>query len=240
MRLTLDPLPDVVPITPKSATTPRSTCAWRISVPDQSCSCHDPTQPSRPCPWPLISGGGTTLRNLLEKVQAGQLDIDMRLVISSNPEGGRAAVLPRCCHTGDCRAATGFGHPRSLFRSHLQSLPHRGRRTGRHGRISEVRAHPERLRNRVMNIHPGLIPAFCGKGFYGPHVHEGVLEYGAKVSGCTVHFANNQYDHGPIILQHACRCRTTTTGPSWLPACSKPNVMRIPKRCSGLPKDACT
>ena len=52
-----------------------------------------------------------------------------------------------------------------------------------------------------MNIHPSLIPAFCGKGFYGHHVHEAVLAYGAKVSGCTVHFADNEYDHGPIILQ---------------------------------------
>ena len=48
-----------------------------------------------------------------------------------------------------------------------------------------------------------LIPAFCGKGFYGHHVHEAVLEYGAKLSGCTVHFADNQYDHGPVILQKA-------------------------------------
>ena len=52
-----------------------------------------------------------------------------------------------------------------------------------------------------MNIHPSLIPAFCGKGFYGHHVHEAVISYGAKVSGCTVHFVDNQYDHGPIILQ---------------------------------------
>jgi phosphoribosylglycinamide formyltransferase 1 len=48
-----------------------------------------------------------------------------------------------------------------------------------------------------------LIPAFCGKGFYGHHVHEAVLEYGAKTSGCTVHFVDNEYDHGPVILQRA-------------------------------------
>jgi folate-dependent phosphoribosylglycinamide formyltransferase PurN len=54
-----------------------------------------------------------------------------------------------------------------------------------------------------MNIHPSLIPAFCGRGFYGHHVHEAVLAYGVKITGCTVHFADNQYDHGPIILQRA-------------------------------------
>jgi folate-dependent phosphoribosylglycinamide formyltransferase PurN len=52
-----------------------------------------------------------------------------------------------------------------------------------------------------MNIHPALIPAFCGKGYYGPRVHQAVLEYGAKVSGCTVHFVDQRYDHGPVILQ---------------------------------------
>src|SRR5262249_9248938 len=60
---------------------------------------------------------------------------------------------------------------------------------------------PDDFRGRVVNIHPSLIPAFCGQGYYGHHVHEAVLAYGAKVSGCTVHFAANQYDHGPITLQ---------------------------------------
>ncbi|MBC7351484.1 MAG: phosphoribosylglycinamide formyltransferase, partial [Thermogutta sp.] len=55
--------------------------------------------------------------------------------------------------------------------------------------------------NRVVNIHPALIPAFCGQGFYGLRVHQAVLDYGAKITGCTVHFADNLYDHGPIILQ---------------------------------------
>jgi folate-dependent phosphoribosylglycinamide formyltransferase PurN len=62
---------------------------------------------------------------------------------------------------------------------------------------------PEDFLGRVMNIHPALIPAFCGQGYYGHHVHEAVLAYGAKITGCTVHFADNEYDHGPIILQRA-------------------------------------
>ena len=60
---------------------------------------------------------------------------------------------------------------------------------------------PDDFRGRVMNIHPALIPAFCGKGFYGHRVHEAVLASGVKFSGCTVHFADNEYDHGPIISQ---------------------------------------
>ena len=62
---------------------------------------------------------------------------------------------------------------------------------------------PDDFAGRVMNIHPALIPAFCGKGMYGEKVHAAVLERGCKVSGCTVHFADNEYDHGPIILQRA-------------------------------------
>src|SRR4029079_16410967 len=61
---------------------------------------------------------------------------------------------------------------------------------------------PPDFANRVANIHPALIPACCGPGMYGLRVHEAVLESGTRISGCTVHFVDNQYDHGPIILQH--------------------------------------
>jgi phosphoribosylglycinamide formyltransferase-1 len=62
---------------------------------------------------------------------------------------------------------------------------------------------PADFEHRVLNIHPSLIPAFCGAGFYGRRVHEAVLAYGAKISGCTVHFVDQQYDHGPIVLQRS-------------------------------------
>lgn len=60
---------------------------------------------------------------------------------------------------------------------------------------------------RVVNIHPALLPAFGGRGMYGRHVHEAVLAYGAKVSGCTIHFVDDEYDHGPVILQRTCDVR---------------------------------
>jgi formyltetrahydrofolate-dependent phosphoribosylglycinamide formyltransferase len=62
---------------------------------------------------------------------------------------------------------------------------------------------PNRYLNRVLNIHPALVPAFCGQGFYGARVHQAVLDFGAKITGVTVHFADNEYDHGPIVLQRA-------------------------------------
>ena len=60
---------------------------------------------------------------------------------------------------------------------------------------------PPDFMGRVMNIHPALLPAFGGKGYHGLHVHRAALETGVKVTGCTVHFADNEYDHGPIIAQ---------------------------------------
>jgi phosphoribosylglycinamide formyltransferase-1 len=63
---------------------------------------------------------------------------------------------------------------------------------------------PSDFEKRVINIHPSLIPSFCGKGMYGLRVHQAAVDFGVKVSGCTVHFVDNQYDHGPIVLQRAC------------------------------------
>ena len=60
---------------------------------------------------------------------------------------------------------------------------------------------PDDFAGRVLNIHPSLIPAFCGKGYHGRAVHEAVLAAGVKITGCTVHFADNEYDRGPIVLQ---------------------------------------
>ncbi|MDR2390065.1 MAG: hypothetical protein LBE84_00070, partial [Planctomycetota bacterium] len=63
---------------------------------------------------------------------------------------------------------------------------------------------PDSLQGRVLNIHPALIPMFCGQGMYGPRIHEAVIRSGVRVTGCTVHFADHLYDHGPIILQRCC------------------------------------
>ena len=65
--------------------------------------------------------------------------------------------------------------------------------------------------NRIINIHPSLIPSFCGKGYYGLNVHRAALEYGVKISGLTVHFVDEQYDSGAIILQRAVEVREDDT-----------------------------
>jgi len=149
----------------------------------------------------LISGGGTTLLNLIRMVGCGELDVDIRLVVSSNPAAGglehaRAAEIPT-------RIVERQTHESSeLFRDAIFD-PCRAanvRLVVMGGFLKHVLI-PKDFSGRVINIHPSLIPDFCGKGFYGRRVHQAVVDAGVKVSGCTVHFVDDQFDHGPIILR---------------------------------------
>ncbi|MEX0675795.1 MAG: phosphoribosylglycinamide formyltransferase [Pirellulales bacterium] len=149
----------------------------------------------------LISSGGTTLKNLLEKIAAGRLDVEIALVISSNSKA-RGLEIARSAGIAS-RVITPKSHPTSD--AYSEAIFAACREAGAQfvvmaGFLSYVPIPPD-FENRVLNIHPALIPAFCGKGFFGRRVHQAVLEYGAKVSGCTIHFVDNQYDHGPVILQ---------------------------------------
>lgn len=149
----------------------------------------------------LISGGGTTLRNLLDQMAAGRLDARIELVISSNSAAGgleharSAGIATRVIQRRDFADDAGFGQ--AVFEACRQANPDI---VVMGGFLKFVPIPPD-FEWRVVNIHPALIPAFCGQGFFGPRVHQAVLDYGAKVSGCTVHFVDNQYDHGPILLQ---------------------------------------
>ena len=149
----------------------------------------------------LISGGGTTLLNFLDQVQSGELHAEVPLVIASQKnckgvERARAAGLecivirPKDYSTVNEFSDAVFSELRRA-RIDLVTMA---------GFLSLLHV-PDDFSWRVINIHPSLIPAFCGHGFYGHHVHEAAVRRGVKVSGCTVHFADNEYDHGPIILQ---------------------------------------
>jgi len=151
----------------------------------------------------LISGGGTTLKNFIEKIDAGLLNLSIVLVVSSNPNAGglkhaeKAGIPAVVVVRNDYDSRERFS---DVIFDHCRRA---GARLVAMGGFLKQVSVPEDFTNRVVNIHPALIPAFCGKGFYGHSVHEAVLDYGVKVSGCTVHFADNQYDHGPVILQKA-------------------------------------
>ncbi len=147
-----------------------------------------------------VSGEGTTLQSLIDQIGERRLKAEIVVVVASRPRIGAIA------------RAEAAGIPLALAR--------RGRRSNGEfsdsvfGPIRGARADlvvlagflslltiPDDYRGRVLNVHPSLIPAFCGKGYYGAKVHQAVLDSGVKVSGCTIHFVDDAYDSGPIILQ---------------------------------------
>ncbi|HZN69348.1 MAG TPA: phosphoribosylglycinamide formyltransferase [Tepidisphaeraceae bacterium] len=152
----------------------------------------------------LLSGSGTTLQNLVEVIGRGELDARVEVVVGSRPglKGMERASAAGLRNTVVERA----GFPSCAeFSRRVFSI------------CDEVKPDlvvlagwlcllelPDRYAGRVMNIHPALLPSFGGKGMYGRRVHEAVLAHGCKVSGCTVHFVDNTYDTGPIILQRVC------------------------------------
>ncbi len=151
----------------------------------------------------LISGGGTTLRNLIETKKRGELQAEIAVVIASQPQAGGlkfadTANIPSIVvdHRRHRELAdfseTIFNHCRAAQIDLVVMA----------GFLRRVLI-PADFVTRVINIHPSLIPAFCGQGKYGAHVHSAVLDYGCKISGCTVHFVDNEYDHGPIIAQES-------------------------------------
>jgi phosphoribosylglycinamide formyltransferase-1 len=149
----------------------------------------------------LISGGGTTLRNLIVQQREGKLPVDIRLVISSNPNAAglnfaaEAGIPAKVVERKSCESAAAFSE--AIFGPCREA----GVKLVVMGGFLKHALIPADFENRVVNIHPSLIPAFCGKGMYGQKVHEAVLAAGVAESGCTVHFVDNQYDHGPPILQ---------------------------------------
>ena len=154
----------------------------------------------------LVSGGGTNLQALIDAQQAGMFgEGEITAVISSK---AGAYALERAAKAG----IPGYVIPRKEFdsnRAMTVALVEKLREleidlvvlAGCMVIFTEelVRAYP----NAIMNVHPALIPSFCGEGYYGLHVHEKALQYGVKLSGATVHFVTEECDGGPIIAQQA-------------------------------------
>ena len=149
----------------------------------------------------LLSGGGTTLQNLIDRIADGGLAARIVQVISDQPTAygltrARAANLPTAVVSRkECASREEFG--RRIFDLVRQSGADLVCMAG----FLQLLPIPDDFRGRVMNIHPALLPEFGGNGMYGRRVHQAVLAAGSKTSGCTVHFADNEYDHGPIIFQ---------------------------------------
>ena len=161
----------------------------------------------------LVSGGGTNLQALLDAKARGELpNAEFCLVLSSTPD---AYALERAKNAGiPTKVVERKGKKRETFtRLVCQALKDAGTDLVVLAGFMVILS-PEffdTFENRVMNVHPALIPAFCGEGFYGLHVHEAVLEYGVKLTGATVHFASAVTDGGPVIAQKAIPVEETDT-----------------------------
>ncbi len=154
----------------------------------------------------LVSGGGTNLQAIIDRIADGSIHgAEIVRVISNNPgvyaleRAEKAGIPSQVLSPKDFASRKEFndallaalqasGADLVVLAGCLVAIP-----------PQVVKAYP----NRIINIHPALIPSFCGKGFYGLHVHEKVLERGVKVTGATVHFVDEDLDHGKILLQKA-------------------------------------
>lgn len=143
----------------------------------------------------LVSGGGTNLQALIDKVADGQLaDVELVKVISSRPD---AYALERAAKAG---IATAVAKEQSDVLAELKASGAEIVVLAGYMRVLSPEI-IENYRNRIINIHPSLIPKYCGKGFYGLRVHKAVIEGGEKESGATVHYVDEGVDTGSIILQ---------------------------------------
>jgi phosphoribosylglycinamide formyltransferase 1 len=151
----------------------------------------------------FASGGGSNFGALLDRKKKGDLHVDFVLFIGNNSvapafERARNHAVP-AVHLAPSQCASEEEYVEklsSLLREHRVELIILA------GYMKKIPSQiVKNYRHRIVNIHPGLLPAFGGQGLYGSRVHEAVIAYGAKITGVTVHFVDEEYDHGPIILQ---------------------------------------
>jgi formyltetrahydrofolate-dependent phosphoribosylglycinamide formyltransferase len=151
----------------------------------------------------LISGGGTTLDNLHARIQVGQLNAEIVQVISSKSKAGGVAKAQGYGYSTKVIGRRKYASDEAFSEAIGDAVRQAGAQLIVLGGFLKRFLPPVDYAQRCINIHPSLIPSFCGAGYYGMRVHEAVWRKGCRVSGCTVHLVNEIYDEGPIIVQRA-------------------------------------
>lgn len=161
----------------------------------------------------LVSGGGTNLQSLIDAALQGQINGEIVLVISDKKDayalerakkhGIEALFLDKKAYSD--RSAFASSIIDAFDKRNIDLIVMAGFMTVLHADMVN------HYQGRIINIHPSLIPSFCGDGFYGDRVHKAVIEYGVKISGATVHFVDEVTDNGPIILQDVVSVEDTDT-----------------------------
>lgn len=159
----------------------------------------------------LASGSGRTLANFIELIAQGNLSAKISLVIASRPGLGALDRAAEAKIPNFVVSKRNFPDPVSHSKAIFQLIDDAAVDLICLAGWLCLLDIPEKYRGRIMNIHPALLPSFGGPGMYGHHVHEAVLTAGCKVTGCTVHFVDAEYDKGPIILQRTCPVLETDT-----------------------------
>ena len=162
----------------------------------------------------LVSGGGTNLQAIIDRIEDGTVkNTVIRTVICNNPQAKALERAERHGIEAVCISPKQYETRDDFNRALLNAIDERGIDLIVLAGFMVV-VPPmiiQKYRNRIINIHPSLIPSFCGKGYYGLHVHEAALKKGVKVSGATVHFVDEGTDTGPIIMQKAVEVKPDDT-----------------------------
>jgi len=164
----------------------------------------------------MVSGGGTNMQSIIDEIEKGNINGEIEIVISSNP---KAYALERArihnieaVYIGkeNCKSAE------EIKEKTLKVLEEKGiELIILAGYMSIIdKAIIEHYKNRIINVHPSLIPSFCGKGYYGKRVHQAAIDYGVKITGATVHFVDEGIDTGKIIAQQAVEVKEDDTADS--------------------------
>ncbi len=159
----------------------------------------------------LLSGSGTTLESIFEHIDRGELPVEVSVVISSRADAyGIERAKKRGVPT-HMLARKKYGSLAEYTEAVFSAVRESGAELVALAGFMVQIGIPDDFKGRILNVHPALLPSFGGKGMYGHFVHEAVLEHGCKVSGCTVHVVDEEYDRGPIVMQQCVEVRDDDT-----------------------------